>query len=88
MSELFTLGFWLEALDRSIKSAAQAPLVVWGIGDGLLSVLEMNWGVVGPVAAGGAIVSVLTSVASAGFATRGSASLLSVPGSTPPEQPA
>ena len=85
MSELFTAAFWLETLDRAIKSAAQGPLVAWGVGDGLFSLYQMDWGIALGAAAGMAIVSLLTSVASAGVTRKGTASVLSVPGSTPPE---
>lgn len=85
MSELYTKSFWLEAIDRALKTGAQIPLVIWGIGDQLLNVMEVDWQLAGYYALGGMVVSLLTSIGSAGMATKGNASALSVPGSTPPE---
>ena len=86
MSELYTKTFWLEALDRALKTAAQIPLVVWGLGEvPALNIAAVDWTEALAYAAGGAVVSLLTSIGSAGLATKGNASALSVPGSTPPE---
>ncbi len=60
-----TPTFWLDALERAAKSAAQAPLVLWAVGDGLLDVVTVDWPLAGGVAAGGFALSLLTSIASA-----------------------
>ena len=86
MSELYTRDFWLEALDRAIKTAAQAPLVVWGVADYALDLFSLDWQAGLAHAGGGFLISLLTSIASAGLAQRGNASILSVPGSSPPEE--
>lgn len=58
-------GFWVEAFERALKTAAQAPLTAWVVGDGLMDALQVNWeGALG-LALGGFVVSILTSVASA-----------------------
>lgn len=60
---MFTWRFWRETLERGIKSAAQAPLLAWGVGDQVMNALAMDWSQVGGWALGGFILSVLTSVA-------------------------
>lgn len=62
---MFTWKFWREALERAVKSAAQAPLTVWTVGDVALNVFEMNWQLGFGVALGGAVFSILTSLATA-----------------------
>jgi len=62
---MWTRRFWRETLDRAVKSAAQAPLVVWGVGDVALNAFELDWRLGAGVAAGAALVSLLTSLASA-----------------------
>lgn len=85
MSELFTREFWLEAADRAIKSAAQAAILFWSAGE-LFNVFQVQWLDTLGFALGGAALSLLTSIASAGVnRRRGAPGMLSVPGSTPPE---
>jgi hypothetical protein len=36
---MWTYEFWIATAERAIKSAAQAPLVAWGVGDVALDVL-------------------------------------------------
>ena len=62
---MYTRKFWRETLERAVKSAAQAPLVAWGVGDLALNAFELDWRLGAGVAAGGAIVSLLSSLASA-----------------------
>lgn len=59
---VFTRRFWLAALERAFKSAAQAAILVLGADQ--LNVLTVAWPEVGGFAAGGFVLSVLTSVAS------------------------
>ena len=85
MSELFTREFWLETADRAIKSFAQAMLLAWGAGE-LFDIWSVDWRTTLGFGLGGAAISVLTSIAAAGFnKSRGATGMLSVPGSTPPE---
>lgn len=61
---MWTKEFWKATAERAIKSAAQGPLVLWAVGDGLLNALEIDWESAGGVALGMFILSVLSSLAS------------------------
>lgn len=63
---MWTLAFWKAATERAVKTAAQAPLTAWLVGDVAINALEIDWKTAGGLAAGGAIVSLLTSLASLG----------------------
>lgn len=54
--------FWRETTERAVKSAAQAALLV--IGADQLDVFAADWQNVAGFALGGAVLSVLTSLAS------------------------
>ncbi len=62
---MYTWRFWREAIERAVKSAAQAPLTVWAVGDGVLDAFTMDWQLGFGVALGGAAFSLLTSIATA-----------------------
>ena len=62
---MWTWTFWKQALERALKTAAQAPLTVWVVGDGVLNALTLDWELGLGVAAGGFVSSILFSVASA-----------------------
>lgn len=62
---MFTPRFWIQAGERALKTAAQVPLTVWGTLDLGLDVLAVDWRMIGSLAAGGALISLLTSIASA-----------------------
>jgi hypothetical protein len=64
MKPLLTLAFWADAAERSIKTAAQSALLAFGA-DKVLDALTATWSHVGYMALGGAILSLLTSIASA-----------------------
>lgn len=68
-------GFWLGALDRAVKSFAQALLLLWGADAGF-SLLDVNLVQSLGVAAGAAVLSLLTSIASSSVADRGTTFLL------------
>lgn len=55
--------FWGFALERAIKSAAQTGIVF--IGAEQLNVVAFDWATLGGFVLGGAVLSLLTSVASA-----------------------
>jgi hypothetical protein len=61
---MFTGTFWKQTAERAVKSAAQALLGLWTL-DGF-NVLTVDVGLAGGVAAGAAVLSVLTSVVTAG----------------------
>ena len=54
--------FWLECVERAVKSAAQSALLV--VGAEQLDALSADWRTIGAFAAGGAVLSMLTSIAS------------------------
>lgn len=72
---MFSAGFWAGAFDRVIKSFAQALLLLWGADEGL-NLLSINFPASLGVAAGAAVLSLLTSIISAPIADRGSTSML------------
>ena len=59
---MFTKKFWRKALERAGKSAGQAGLIA--IGADQVNVLALDWATFGGFVAGGAALSVLTSLAS------------------------
>jgi len=72
---MLTRSFWIGAADRALKSAAQTLLLLWGA-DGALNVLQIDPLPAVGVAAGAAVLSVLTSIVSAPVGDRGSSSAL------------
>ena len=58
---VLTASFWRATLERSISTAAQAALLV--IGADQVNVLDADWQMVAGFAAGGAVLTVLKSLA-------------------------
>ena len=73
---MWTIGFWKETVERAIKTAAQAGLAFFVVGE--TGIATVDWATVGGVAAVAAIASVLTSLASAPFGPAHSPSLVQV----------
>ena len=69
---MFTLAFWRDALERAIKTAAQSAIVGAGFTSVTANALTFDWVALGGFAAGGFVLSVLSSVGS--YAFTGSAS--------------
>lgn len=59
---MFTWNFWREALERAVKSAAQAPLVFLSVAK-ITDAFKADWQMVAGAALFGFIYSVLTSLA-------------------------
>jgi hypothetical protein len=59
---MLTKAFWLAALERALKTAAQAALLVLGADQ--VDAMAASWGDVFGFAVGGLVLSLLTSVAS------------------------
>jgi hypothetical protein len=57
-----TAAFWRETAERAVKSAAQALLGLWPLDQ--FNVLDADPRLAGGVAAGAAVLSILTSLAS------------------------
>jgi hypothetical protein len=70
---MFTKEFWKAAAERAIATAAQSVIAVVGV-DHLTNAFTLDWPTLGGVAAGGAFLSLLKSVAVGKF-TDGSPSL-------------
>lgn len=71
---MWTVGFWKETVERSIKTAAQAGLAFFIVGE--TGIADVDWATVGGVATVAALASVLTSLASAPFGPPHSPSLV------------
>ncbi len=73
---MFTVAFWRDAVERALKTAAQAVILGLSLGEGF-NAFEVDWQLALGFAIGGAVLSLLTSVASNPFGnTGGSASLV------------
>jgi Putative lactococcus lactis phage r1t holin len=72
---MLTASFWTGATDRAVKSFAQALLLLWGADEGF-NLIEIDLAPSFGVAAGAAILSLLTSIVSAPAGDKGSTSLL------------
>ncbi len=59
---MFTWRFWREAIERAIKSGAQADLLALG-GSEVLNLFTMDFGLLLGAYGAGAILSLLTSIA-------------------------
>lgn len=71
---MWTIQFWRDTAERSIKTAAQAGAAFFIVGE--TGVADVDWATVGGVAVVAAIASVLTSLASSPFGDEGTASLV------------
>jgi hypothetical protein len=59
---LLSARFWLAAVERAVKTAAQVAVVT--LGAEAVDLLAVDWTAVLSMSAGGALVSLLTSIAS------------------------
>lgn len=76
---MFTWVFWKQALERALKTFAQAVVALL-TSDQVLGILDVNWGDVAQVGALAAVLSLLTSVVSAPVGPdRNSPSLVDTP---------
>lgn len=71
---MFSKNFWVDALERAVKTAAQFALVVTGAET--VNGFGIDYVDVAGFAAGGFVISVLTSVASSQFGSSDSASVV------------
>lgn len=71
MSSIFTARFWPAAIERALKTTAQVVLSLGVLNSGAVGILDIDWAQIGSVAALAAVVSLLTSVASAGIGPHG-----------------
>ncbi len=73
---MFNIQWLRDAIERALKSAAQAIVLALGASQGF-NLFVADWQNVAGIAAGAAVLSVLTSVISAPLGAKGSASVLS-----------
>ncbi len=79
---MFGQYFWLSTGERAVKTFAQALLAL--LSSGQLGLLDIDWVTALSAAGLSALLSVLSSVASAGTGAVGTPSLLAPPPSTTP----
>ena len=73
---MFNIQWLRDAIERALKSAAQAIVLALGASQGF-DLFAADWQNVAGIAAGATVLSVLTSVISAPLGAKGSASVLS-----------
>lgn len=62
---MWTRLFWKQAAERAIKTALQAALTLWAVGNNsAFNIVSVDWGQTLGVSAGMALVSVFTSILS------------------------
>lgn len=71
---MWTLRFWQQAFERAVKTAAQSAILILGADQ--IDIAQANLQRVAVFAAGGAVLSLLTSVASLPFGPAGTPSLV------------
>lgn len=69
---MLTWGFWRQTIERAVKTASQFVLVF--VGADAFNIFEMDLVAGGGFALAGALVSILTSIASEPYHQRGSPS--------------
>jgi type II secretory pathway component PulF len=72
----FTKLFWMDAIERAIKTVAQSILSLWLLGDVVFNLLIVNWAQTAGVAIGAGVISLLMSIVSAKTGDNNSASLV------------
>lgn len=73
---MFTIEFWKKAGERAVKTAAQSAILVGFAGSEAVDAFSVPWQSVIGCAVGGAVLSLLTSVASAPINEKGTPSLV------------
>jgi hypothetical protein len=72
---MFTVHFWKSTAERAVKSAAQALVGVWAV-DGVFNLWSVEPGQAAGIAAGAAVLSLLTSIVSLPFGDSDTPSLV------------
>jgi hypothetical protein len=80
---MFAARFWLSLAERALKTFAQTLVALWPLGENALGLIEVNWQNSLSVAGLAALISALTSIASAGIGPDGSPSLVGEPAKQP-----
>ena len=74
---MYNSQFWKDTAERAVKTLAQALVAVFVAG---VTILSVNWLDALAIAGTATLVSVLTSIASAGVGSHSTASLVATPG--------
>ncbi len=75
MRALFTRNFWLDAIERSLKTGAQFVIGGLGLGE-ITDAFSVDWRLGAGFGITGVALSLLTSIASAGVGQSGSPSII------------
>jgi len=68
-------AFWIDLLERGIKTAAQSVILGLGLGEGF-NAFDVDWQLALGFAGGGFLLSALTSLASVATTSKGTAQLV------------
>lgn len=79
---MLTAAFWQPAIERAIKSAAQALILL--LGADTASILSIDWQAAAGLTGTAFVLSILTSVVSSSFGPDGSPSLVPDANAAPP----
>lgn len=60
---MWTRAFWKASAERAVKTGAQSILTAYFVGDVALNALQADWANMAGIGLGGAVFSVLTSLA-------------------------
>lgn len=63
-------SYYTDTVDRAVRTAAQAAVLSVGVETAQANALAFDWMLMGGMAAGGFVLSLLTTVASRGFTGR------------------
>lgn len=74
---MFTITFWRSAIERAIKTVAQALIAVFAASS--FDWLSADWQAIAGSAGVAGLLSLLSSIASAGIGTKGTPSLIEQP---------
>ena len=77
-----SINYWRQVAERAAKSAAQALLGMWTLDQ--FNTLDADWKLAFGVASGAAVLSIATSIATAGFGEKDSPSAVAL-ASRPPD---
>lgn len=83
---MWTWHFWKQAIERAIKTGAQAAVAILGVSG--LGILDVNWKQTASVVGLATIASVFSSLATYNMGQEGSPSAVAVTSAAPAEAPA
>lgn len=69
-------SFWIGLFDRALKTFLQTLLTVWGVGDEMIEIYNLNIGQALALGGTAALLSIITSFVSSGVGDRGTTSFM------------